>query len=206
MLKCVCNSLRQTQRPCWLQSQRLTLAPHLRLLRAWLMAFTATQRPQRVEQRATLPPGDCEHVARKLGQGEKRKSQRSQPDESCSVWQEATWSVHTGLRAMTGLGAVDSGRVPINRHVRPACSPSPKHSRNGLHDTLQRALGPDLGHKQLPRLFTVCCYLPSHLSPTATETSATRSVFVQVTAPHHLRRRHTAAYAKDSSPRLPSPI
>lgn len=106
----------------------------------------------------------------------------------------------TDFRAMTGLGAVDSGRVPINRHVRPACSPSPKHSRNGLHDTLQRALGPDLGHKQLPRLFTVCCYLPSTLSPTATKTSATRSVFVQVTAPHDLRRRHTAAYAKDSSP------
>jgi hypothetical protein len=46
--------------------------------------------------------------------------------------------------AMTGLGAADY-RVPINRHVRPACSPI-KHSSNGLHDTLQRALGPDLGH------------------------------------------------------------
>jgi hypothetical protein len=46
--------------------------------------------------------------------------------------------------AMTGLGAVDY-RVPINRHVRPACSLI-KHSSNGLHDTLQRALGPDLGH------------------------------------------------------------
>jgi hypothetical protein len=50
-----------------------------------------------------------------------KKAQRSQPDESCRVWQEATGPVRAC--SMTGLGAVDY-RVPINRHVRPARSPS----------------------------------------------------------------------------------
>jgi hypothetical protein len=97
--------------------------------------------------------------------------------------------------AMTGLGAVDY-RVPINRHVRPACSPI-KHSSNGLHDTLQRALGPDLGHNPRPRLFSVC--RKPALPPTAPQPPPTRSVFVQVTAQHDLCRRRTAACCNDSS-------
>jgi hypothetical protein len=53
-----------------------------------------------------------------------------------------------GLCAATSddwTGAVCCG-LPINRHVRPASSHH-QDSSNGLHDTLQRALGPELGRR-----------------------------------------------------------
>jgi hypothetical protein len=66
---------------------------------------------------------------------------------------------------MTGLGAVDSGGVPIS--IASAAQPVHPHqdSSNGLHYPLQRALGPDLGSNR-NTVLSVLCRKPL-LSPTA---------------------------------------
>jgi hypothetical protein len=108
------------------------------------------------------------------------------------------WAVHAFLYRDDWTGKAVVGGLPINLALSAQFAFPHQNSSNGLYDTLQRALGPQLEEAaSCCRLFisqTHCRLFAPSIHPS--------SVSVQVTAQHDRHRRHAAAYRKDSSRNL----
>lgn len=106
------------------------------------------------------------------------------------------WQVACAHGARDDWAGCESG-LPINLAAAQPALPH-QNSSNGLYDALQRALGPQLEEA------AACCRLSHrkiHCRLSAPSTIP-HSVLVQVTAQLRPRRRHAAAYPKDSSSNL----
>lgn len=145
-------------------TERLT-SPHEAAVRTSALASTAAKLGRRGQQSDFgAQTYDCDDHICKQQRWRKKASVRSPMSlPGCGKRQES-WLVRPGLDDWAGGCSAVTGCAYLLIAISAQPFPIIQHSSNGLHDTLQRALGPDLGRNAHIRLFSLS---QTPLSPTA---------------------------------------